>query len=326
MTKLEQLKSITDAFLKQKISHDEVLDATYAYKTFLAELTNMDLDYASLEENLHFDNGMAIGTTWAARCVDDEERTLKFIKGVFRAVIDLVTQKERIHIMYAGTGPFATLVLPLLPHFSPDEIQFTLLEVNPTSLDKVQHLFKQLDCDDYVYAYELADATKYMVDQNNPVDLLISETMNLGLIEEQQVPIVMNLLEQLPSDVVMIPQKISLELAYYKMYNGEITYQLLGHLFELSKEAVKYYDFEKKEDFIRFTKQEMNLPIKNRTRYRDLSIFTDIQVYKDVSLEFNKSGLTVPLELISTRALKHHTSIYIGYRIDNSPHFEFELI
>ena len=61
-------------------------------------------------EDIHLANGKALGTSWAARCVDDIIRTKKFVAGVYQAVQKLLNEypEKTVHILYAGTGPFAT--------------------------------------------------------------------------------------------------------------------------------------------------------------------------------------------------------------------------
>ena len=46
-------------------------------------------------------------------CVDDIMRTRRFVRGVYHAMADMLNAREgKINLLYAGTGPFAMLVLP----------------------------------------------------------------------------------------------------------------------------------------------------------------------------------------------------------------------
>ncbi len=59
--------------------------------------------------------GIAIGPAAAISCLHDTWRTVKFLRGIYRAIRDLQARfaKTKIHVVDAGCGPLATLVLPL---------------------------------------------------------------------------------------------------------------------------------------------------------------------------------------------------------------------
>ena len=90
-------------------------------------------------EASHTPFGKAVSLTTAAQCAEDPERGRVFIQGIYQAIQDRLKAHpgQIVNILYAGTGPFAWLLIPLLPLFSASQIQVTLLDIHQASLDKV---------------------------------------------------------------------------------------------------------------------------------------------------------------------------------------------
>ena len=84
-----KLKEITKVLLAKEIDYLELTNAINDYKNFIEALTKIDLSTSEARNDLFFENGTAIGTTWAAMCLDENMRTKKFIQGIFQAVQDL---------------------------------------------------------------------------------------------------------------------------------------------------------------------------------------------------------------------------------------------
>jgi tRNA G37 N-methylase Trm5 len=133
----------------------------------LLEVSQSAIEQEVYKLDLHLENGKAIGLRWAASCVDDMMRTKKFIKELMEDVQNRIAQKPApIHILYAGTGPFAILILPVLACYSPAEIQVTLMEINKESFEGVKKCFNQLQLETYVKEYIHEDATTYINNQS----------------------------------------------------------------------------------------------------------------------------------------------------------------
>jgi len=146
-------------------------------------------------------------------CLDDACRTKQFIKGLFKIVENLCpTTNNPIHILYAGTGSFATLILPLLSKYTEHEVHVTLLEINKNSIENVKHILNQLEFQNHIKDIVCEDATKYEI--KTKVDIVLSETMQHSLLRELQVPIMLNLMKQTNGDSIMIPEEILLSLAF----------------------------------------------------------------------------------------------------------------
>ena len=184
--------------------------------------------------------------------------------------------------MYAGTGPFATLITPLTTLFSSDQLQVTLLELNPVSFQKIQQVVQQMEIGAYVRRIVQTDATTYQIPADEQIDILLSETMQNALKREQQVPIIYNLLQQIDYEVILIPEVIELQLAVMnptinrnRMLNGskESCNQVLGSFFKLDVPSVGA-----------FYTNHQNLSNTHRFPDQDFKITEDLRRHRDSSL------------------------------------------
>ncbi|KAA3638518.1 MAG: hypothetical protein DWQ02_05070 [Bacteroidetes bacterium] len=334
----KSFEAILNEFLKEEVDYYKLKKAIEEWKSILYEITELDLTRDEHRENIHSETGKAIGTTWAAMCLDDLMRTKKFVKGVFLAVDDLVRKqvKKPVQLLYAGCGPFAPLVLLLTSKFSPEQVKFSLLEINENSYQLVQKVFQQLDLEKYLEGIRLCDATTVQLSNASTFDLVISETMQHALVREQQVPITYNLLSQLREDVVLIPESIRLDIGllssfrnHERMMKGRFIddfFKTLGTFFDLSKTSF----LNNKEAFstfsgiYRFPKYEFSLDQYDREVFNLLVVFTNIRVFGDECLDTYESQLTTPL-ILEPMDGKHCQSVEVNYKVDTIPGIEFRL-
>ena len=289
---LTQLRKIAEVILADELDYQLLLNTMEEYKTLLLELSTIELEDIANRKNIQFENGVAIGTTWAARCVDDIIRTRQFIRGAFKAVDDKLDEKEApVHILYAGSGPFATLILPLLATYSDSQIQITVLEINPGSVAFLKRVISKLGFEKYFVKIENEDATRYKIDAD--IDILISETMQHALVKEQQVPIMLNLVNQLPSSAIIIPECIKLELAYMNI-NQVATgtgdrYKTISTLLHFNQSFINHHNPSKN-----IFDKSVELSMSDSKDFNKIVVLTSIQVYQNEWIKYDESGLTIP--------------------------------
>ena len=239
MTRYQTLSHITDVLLDPTTSPALLQDTIESYRDLLLTASGIDLGEAASVDHLDTGKGVAIGTTWAALCVDDLIRTQRFVAGLYQATREVAARRTGpVHVLYAGTGPFATLALPLMTRFTPAELQFTCIEVNAGSKQAAERVFNYLDFDAFVIDFVEADAATYVIDvAARPVDIVLSETMQYCLIDEMQVPITLNLMGQLPPETILIPEQIRLSLVVLDT-EGDQTVQDLGPILAVDKQTL----------------------------------------------------------------------------------------
>ena len=294
----KELLHITSQFFEETSDYSSALKE---YKQLLFRISNEAINNVEHRNNVQLENGVAIGTLWAANCLDDLVRTYKFIRGIEVAIQEKIHQKDSLHILYAGTGPFASLMLPFILRYADLNITYTLLEVNPLSFEALKSTIKKLGLETNNINFINQDATKYQFPKNFSPDIIVSETMQRALDSEQQVSVFYNLMKQSNSDTVFIPEKITLTIGTGYPENGKPDiqqkyYREHDKVFEVSKEAMKSNDwlFEKTSNKLGFTKKHTVLKEEELLTASEIVVMTEITIYKNEKLIINESGLTVP--------------------------------
>jgi hypothetical protein len=300
LSPLSQLHSITNHLL-QLDGQDlgGIHRATNELHNFLTQ--NIEPGNSKADVRTVLDKGTALNTEEAARCIKDFLRTKRFIDGIAAAVKDRQQQfpGKPIRILYAGTGPFATLLLPLTALLSATEMKWVLLEAHRHSYDHLQTTIATFGLQDYVEAMHYTDATNWQIPAGMHFDIIVSETMQCALMNEPQVAIWMNLLPQLNDDCIVIPQQVVLTLAWI-----DITKRLKKKIGELFPDAEIIYPLGTAFDLCRETiianKEKDFSPVKINVDPHPsaaLYILTDIIVYRDHVLKMDESGLTLPFPI-----------------------------
>ena len=331
---IKDFTEIAKVLIDEEVNYLTLKSNLDDYKSKLIEITRLNIENDDHRENMHFSSGKAIGTTWAAMCIDDLLRTKRFVQGIYQAINELLKIKDQIHILYAGTGPFATLVLPIMALFPSEKVQFTLLEINPISFQYLQQLINKLNIDKYIKHVELADATSYKIKDPDSIDILLSETMQHALLREQQVPICYHLLSLLKSSTILIPKCIKLDLCLinpkkqmaHKLGESDEPYlKNLGTFYELSANVIretltKTIDFSEEYHFPVMT---YRIPL-DCVAFNTVSVLTEITVYKEKILN-GESGLTIPYQLAVLSEEQIGKTIRVHYYVSQTPSIEFTI-
>lgn len=339
MTKLRKIQGLSSRILKAgKFEYGEIFQACNMLFNALVEVSDLDMRKQEKERHLFLKKGNAIRLSCAARCLQDILRTKRFIDAVFMAVTEILEKDDTrpVHILYAGTGPFATLVLPLTARFTSSQVQFTLLEINESSYENVGNLFTELELNDYVYQLIHADATQWEIPKDQlPVSILLTETMQQGLRDEPQIALCLNLLGQLPPEVVLIPEQINLRVGWMNLAlrtrekMGEIaednSISELAEVFSATKEtllgqAQRYARNEARTYY--FPEKVIQLPDTEKREGDSLYLFTDLVVYKNEMLRLDESILTLPMKLMA-RDEQKESALYFRYRVNEKPELEY---
>jgi hypothetical protein len=156
--------------------------------------------------------GIALSPALAGSCLKDPIRVSVFLRGIEAAIREAQRRfpGRRIEILYAGTGPFAPLAIPLMTRFSHEEIRFTLLDIHERSVQAVRTLVDFFGLGPFVRACVTADATSY--EHREPLHIVMGETTQRALGKEPHVAIMRNLVPQLQPNGILIPERITIDL------------------------------------------------------------------------------------------------------------------
>lgn len=327
----KELKRITELLLQKEDNYGEIKKATDdLYKLFLVA-SGLEEDSEISKKDYYLSKGKAIGPTWAGRCVNEFLRTKKFIRGAFLGIKRAKEKfKDRpIHIVYAGTGPFGTLLIPLTTVFSSEEVKFTLLEINPYTIQNLRNVIKAFEAEKYIEEIVECDAAEYKKDKTKPIHMVVTETMQNGLKKEPQVAITLNLVSQMEPEGILIPEKVIVEAALLdpkrvadRMMGVEGAdkdyYYPLSKIFELNKQTSV---IEKNRSYC-FPEVQVEISSNIDSRYRKLSLLTDIQVFEEEWLTYMQCSLNIPLKVIDIDWLNNTPQkVNFQYNISENPGF-----
>jgi len=260
-----------------------------------SSITEVKVDQINIDKDIMLPSGKAISTAAAAHCLLEMKRTAVFLRGINKAIALKLSQptNKSIRILYVGTGPYGTLLTPLLPLYKPTEIKVDVLDINQKSLIALHELTAKLELEDYIDEMHFTDATTFTVTKQ--YDIVICETMLACLKSEPQVAIMQNLIPQLTDNCIFIPEEISIDasltnpkmeldrLMYFEGEQPPFERVSLGNIFKLNKQTI-HKTLERKSLLI--TDETTNFPV--------LKLFTTVTVFEDEVLIDNDSSITLP--------------------------------
>lgn len=295
MVKMTELESITRSLLSGELLP---IDRNKCIR----ELHDLFAKHAGIAagnitgNDIMLPTGKAISPVKAAHCLLGTVRTITFIKGVCNALLHLQTvfPGRQLHVLYAGCGPYATLLTPLTTLFSPNELALHLLDISEESLTAVKKLYDALGIGAYIHETIHADAATYRLPENEVMHLVVSETMQYALVKEPQVAIMQNLIPQMAPGAVFVPQQITVsgkllnwEEEEKQMFTAGYKARRidLGELYTISQ-----------DNCMPAAECTVRIPddIEN---FKRLYLFTDVDVFGDQKLREKDTELNLPREL-----------------------------
>jgi predicted RNA methylase len=321
----QKLKLITAALLSQLLDYNAIRNATISLKELFENTVGFDDTDPDNQPHILTGSGQAVGPWTAAFCVTDMMRTRKFILGIRDAIQERlkIEPGKPVTVLYAGTGPFATLLTPLTTVFSPLQLKLILLEINPVSFGFLQKTIQKFEMKDYLVEAVLTDAVTWNIPANLQPDIIVSETMMPGLNKEPQVSIVANLLSQSNRNPILIPESIKVDACLLGNMNSDpdpILY--LETLIELN--AVTAIQIKKDPENVEILSTGMlvTIPEMPGSKYSTLVLNTTIQVFSEHVLGFNESAITIPFHLMKTTSFKKYpVKLLFQYNMGNKPGF-----
>lgn len=114
------VKKAVEAMLTEQMDFAEVRVSLQELHELYATITGIRAGDIT-DKSIYLPSGKAVSSICAAHCLLEFQRTATFTRGIYRAVLALRQDfpGEQFRVLYAGCGPYATLVTPLTALFLP---------------------------------------------------------------------------------------------------------------------------------------------------------------------------------------------------------------
>lgn len=302
------------------------LHAAWALHDLFASLTGQPTMDASDKVGAAFaetaaPDGLALSPFDAALCLRDYQRTYAFAEGVTRAIRHMRDRHSDrpVRVLYAGTGPFAPLAVLQVPHFSADEVQFTLLDLHPDSDAATRALFVSLQAEGMVEARHVCDATRWRPASDTRFDVIVTEVMQASLRKEPQVQMTRALGPFLAPDGVFVPEEVGLDLVQVKpeVLFGETPVPMpaaIGRAMTLTVETARRLNVD--DHIARLP--PLCVPL-DQSSDAPLVVVTRIRTFGDVALDYGTCGLTQPIVVHTAPIPRPGQTITLAYRLGMAP-------
>jgi hypothetical protein len=321
----------------------QMQEAAVGLHSLLSGIAGLKEDAPTASDNAYtvLPDGKAISPRDAARCVCDFARTAKFVRGLEAA---LAMARERfpgdtLEVLYAGCGPFATLVTLLAGRFPQGTTRITLLDVHQQSLDSAAHVLRTLGLEAALGECVLADAATYV--PSRAPHVIVAETMQRALEHEPQVAITMNLARHVRAGGFFIPERITVDACLYDQARefslrpeelaavagadslGRVRI-MLGRLMDLTADSTRTMraiaDEASPGNAPRLPPVRIALPAGPAAGLQ-LALFTGVNVFGSIRLGDYESGITYPAE-VRVESDADGGVIEFSYRMGSRPRFE----
>ncbi len=324
------LKPITGLLLSPDSDYNTIRESAISLKNLFCETIGFDdTDPANLDHILT-ESGLAVGPMSAAFCIIDFMRTRKFILGARDAIHQKLKTNpgKPVVVLYAGAGPFATLLTPLITLFRPSQLQMVLMEINPVSIGYLAKTIEQFGMKEYIMDIVQADVVTYSIPPHQQPDILVSETMKPGLQKEPQVSVVAHLLSQCNSGTILIPEHIQVDACLKgNRAGGNNELIRLQTLLELDAETA--LQIKKNPGALPVIMEGITITMNEPppSSFTKLILDTRIRIFGNHWLQFNESSLTIPQFVMETNSIKKFPAyILFRYEINDNPGFRISLM
>jgi hypothetical protein len=327
------IKQIANTLLQASSTWQEKYECLQNLHNLLVANGGLDAYIPDTEEDdLWLEEGCAISPKSAAMCMFEIIRTEQFLKGLYKAIEDMLQQTEErpIRIMDAGSGPYALFTILSALFFSPTQVQYQVYDIHSKNIDSVTTLIKNLGLTAYVEKIVVADLCTVQFENHQKPHIIITEVMKNALQKEPQLAVTLHLNRQLATNGIFIPQNISLDMV---MVDGVLHTALnhnlpiasshqvsvpLGNICNLNKESTS-------DEFTANPLQTLTVPDIFGNSYNRLQVETGIQVYKECVLKKRDSSITFPLVISdpSNPVIKGGEKINFYFTLEHFPKLKY---
>lgn len=340
---------IADSILDESCSQQQLEKALDEFAHLCSEASGIKPDpgFDAWAQDSFLDQGVAINPQAAAFCIKDYQRSTMFIRGLY-AAINSAQQRfsgAPIKLLYAGCGPFATQLLPLLTRFQGGELQVQLIDIHQQSLDSVSQLLKHFELRHHGIELTRADACSYQ--HPSALHIIIAETMQKSLEQEPQFAVTAQLAPQLCARGIFIPQQIDVELCLAHWQDEQQAWERgeaiepqvleaaglrypLASLFTLlpgqAASQLQSARHNTLSDKMEIAGGLIEIPAIAKLQDFDPLLLTRIRVFEDYRLDDYQAEISLPYRVPELMPLSGGAVYECCYELGTYPRFNFQRI
>ena len=324
----ERFFQLLDILYKGKVSPGEMQGVATSLAKLLSEVSGVSIEQELNESPvIDTDEGIAISPVQAAKCMEEVQRSRRFLLGIAQAIKDKSHHQKQVNVLYAGTGPYGAIVLPVLSQFDSQQLSITLLDIHQENVTAIKKVVNWLGVSDYIKTIVHHDALKWQPNAGDEFDIIVSETMNNFLEREPQVPIFIHLQQFLKTDGCLIPEKITVEAGYINAQE-RVKSQCISKIADQYNSITNIIEFDL--SLARELHQSGCKKWTEQFTFPDVSGFlhnfefrTYIEIYQGYKLDFGDCSLNLPVRH-SNKSLMKGDIVQCEYSWEHTPKWKVE--
>lgn len=338
-----QLNRLSQIILDEQATFDSLQQACLDFLALGEAITAIGEQSPGAEQlaSKILPQGRAICPLNAALCAREFARTTQFVRGVHAALLEARQRfpGQVIHTLYAGCGPYATLILPLLAVLPREAFRFTLVDVQPLALQSAQKLIGHFGFDGFIREYALFDASGTELAAMQPFHVALTETLNQAMDKEPQLAVSANLAKYLEPGGILLPECITVKAAlidsrremtlFPAEHQGEMQplprrRLELGTLMSLDLAELKPLRLQEHQEHLPpITLEWPDQSVRGDMR---LGLLTHIRVFGPHCLGCYDCSLTIPKYLRLSEPAGQAANLEFRYRLGSYPGFDYRWV
>ena len=326
---IEKLTALTYKLLDNQSTYKELTTALDEFLALCCHASDIlpSLSYSAHAGDTELQQGIAINPEAAAQCVKDYRRTVAFIRGLYAAIQNnLKDSADRsIRLLYAGCGPYAAILMPLLSVIKPKNVDIHLLDIHDESLESVHQLLDYFGFNNFTVSYYCEDACEFQ--PSISFDIILAETMQKALEQEPQVMVTANLTTLLNPNGTFLPEQIAVDLCI-RDKGSNTTKTRVKTMFELAANhqcrTLIHGSLQHNDPKIQLG--TVVIPKLFNSHSHELVLTTNIQIYKDIYLTNNEAEISLVTEVYDLRHAHAYEHWQAYYLLGTYPRFGFTLV
>jgi hypothetical protein len=334
-----------EIILNEESHFEDIKDSIDKFYNDFAKITSLTGKLEKPERGTVSFYGEILSPQTSAGSIFDYVHTTKFLRGIKKAIDHQLANKinNKCKLLAVCPGPFAKLIIPLLPLFDESQVEINVVDIHERSISALNSIISHFGFTNSFNQILVQDPITFNIDNENKFDIIIIDSIQKALFVEPQVAFTNYFSRFLAEDGNLIPEKIKIsaaladlqnELAFskskftefwqkIKRNNSKNKRIILDDIFVLDKNIGKNY---KMHNLTNNQIQLANIKAPNKIgRMQHLILLTEILVFDDIIIsEEDDTGLAKLYFDQNVKSIEEEMEIHFAYQLGSNPKFLIE--